>query len=171
MRQRADCQKFQNTFLDFFQSIVLLFQDFFCIFHILTVFRSLIPRHLQHRLDISTDHAVFCRTVQRSRKTRDLLFDLFFYFFRCVQILQTLPKFIGVISGRLLSEFFPDHFHLFPQNIFSLMLVYPLFDFQTDLIFDIHDLCLIDKFQCEQFISLPKIQLIQKFLLICIIQW
>ena len=63
-RQRTYCQKFQNSFFDLFQTIMICFQHFLCIFDILIVFPGFIPRHLKQCFNIGSYHTAFCRTVQ-----------------------------------------------------------------------------------------------------------
>ena len=75
-------EKFQNTLLDLFKTVMVFIKDFFCVLNIIIIFCRLIPRHLKQRLDIGTDHPVLCRRVQGTLETVDLLLQLFFYFFR-----------------------------------------------------------------------------------------
>jgi len=63
---------------------MVLIQHLSCKCNVFVFFTCLIPRHLQHRFDISTDYSYFCRRIHRITETLDLFIQLFFYFRLCL---------------------------------------------------------------------------------------
>ena len=123
----ADCQKFQNTLFDFFQSIVLLFQNIFRHFQIQPVFASLVPRKIQQCLNIAAAHRCLCRIKACIQKSLDLFLDPLLHFIRSFQLLYRFTERLRFCIRAIIAQFLPDHLHLLPQIIFLLLLIYPRF--------------------------------------------
>ena len=138
--------------------------------YILMVLRSLIPGHLQHRLNVCPDHTVLSRTVQGALETAYLLLQLLLHLVRGLQLVCSCLELLCVGDGVLLSQLLPDQFQLLPQDIFPLVLVHSLPHLCLDLFLDVHDLHLVHQLKCQQLIALQKIRLLQKLLQIFLLQ-
>ena len=107
---------------------MICFQNLFCFFQIHGIFRKLFPRHIQHNLDVSSEHRALGGTVSHSLEPGDFFLYLVLHLFAGFHFRKTAQELIGFICDIGLSKFFPDHLELFPQHIFTLIVVNILFD-------------------------------------------
>ncbi len=102
-RQSPHRKKFQYPLFDLLQSVVILLQHLLGKRKVRAVLRSLVPWHLQDRLNIGTQHTALCRTVQGALKTADLLCQLILHFFGRLQLFGCLFKFLRVGQGGIIA--------------------------------------------------------------------
>ena len=90
--EHTHCQVFENPLLHLLQTVVLLVQNLLGLVEICAVFHSLLPRHLEQRLDISADHTALSRRIHGTLKPVDFLLQLFLHFLRSFHLFERLLK-------------------------------------------------------------------------------
>lgn len=108
---------------------MIFLQNLACSCQILIVTGCLIPRKPQQCLDIAADHACLGRIAGRIFQTVDLLGNPLFHLFGGFELLELLLIIFNLGPGIVLAEFLADDFKLLAQNIITLVLIDPLFDF------------------------------------------
>ena len=130
---------------------MIFLQNLACPCQILIVTGCLIPRKPQQCLDIAADHACLGRIAGR--------------------IFQTLLLIIFNLGpGIVLAEFLADDFKLLAQNIITLVLIDPLFDFPLNLRTDFLNLNLVGDHDAERIIPLGKLHSLQQFLAVYVVE-
>ena len=112
---------------------MILFQNIFCFLQIHGIFGKFFPWHIQHNLNVSSEHRALGGTVSHSLKPGDFFLNLVLHFFACFHFRKLVQKLIGFVCDIGLSKLFPDHLELFPQHIFTLIVIDVLFHFLLDI--------------------------------------
>ena len=141
--QFAHCKKFHDTLLDILKTVMSLFQDFPCFLKIHGIFGFFIPWQIQQSLNIRAQHTAFCRTAVHALKPVDFLADLVPDFFGSLKLFEFIPVFFCRVSRIILSKLLSYQLKLFSQNILSLVLVHPGFEFMLQIVSDLKHLDLI----------------------------
>ena len=83
--------------------------------------------------------------------------DFLLHFIRSSECFRLFFVIFHIGKQRILPKLLLNHFQLFPQNVFLLILVDPLFYFLLQLIADLNDLCLIRNHGAQCVIAVRKI--------------
>ena len=141
--QLADRKKFHNSLFYILQAIMPLFQDLPCRLQILRIFRTLIPWKGKKCLDISPQNTAFCSIGTGNFESSDFFEDAVLHFLRCDKLFCFPSEFFCFICSVILSQFLTDQLQLLPQNIFTLILIYPFFQLLLKVTADIQHIDLI----------------------------
>ena len=109
-RQDPHSQELQHPLFDLFHAVVILIQDCLRPLQVRAVRGRLVPGKLQQRLDIAPEHGAFRGIVPDILEPADLLFNLFLYFLRSLQLRKLLPEMVGVGACGVFSQLLPDDF-------------------------------------------------------------
>ncbi len=135
-------QELHHPFLHVFQSVVGFLQDPLGLLQVLGVLRAVVPGKSQQCLDVSGDHGALGRISVQVSQAVDLLADALLHLIGGLQLLQLFPVFVQVV-GTLLPQLLPDHLHLLPQNVFSLIFINPCLQSFLKIPVDLQNLNLI----------------------------
>ena len=170
LRQGAYGQEFEDSLFYFRKTVVIFLQNLACSCQILIVTGCLIPRKPQQCLDIAADHACLGRIAGRIFQTVDLLGNPLFHLFGGFELLELLLIIFNLGPGIVLAEFLADDFKLLAQNIITLVLIDPLFDFSLNLRTDLLNLNLVGDHDAERIIPLGKLHSLQQFLAVYVVE-
>jgi len=86
------------------------------------------------------------------------------------ELLKLLLIIFNLGPGIVLAEFLADDFKLLAQNIITLVLIDPLFDFSLNLRTDLLNLNLVGDHDAERIIPLGKLHSLQQFLAVYLVE-
>ena len=132
---------------------MVCFQDFVGLFQILIIPGHLIPGQREKCLDITAHHTGLSLTAPSVFEALHFFYYLLFYFPGSLQLFCLLAELVRLRAGVVFPQFFPDHFELFPEDIFPLVLIHPFFYLALQLGTDLQNLYFIGEYDTQRFIA------------------
>ena len=167
--QASHSEKFQNSLLHLFQTVMIPFQNIFCPLQIRIVLRRLIPGKLQKRFQIASLHGSFRAPLSQAFETADLLADFLLHIPGSLQLVKLRLKLLRIGTDRILSQLLPDIIHLFTQHIITLVFIHPRFHLLRQLRSDLGHSDFFIQNPCQNLIAGVQIHCLQHRLLFLII--
>ena len=161
-------QRLQNAFLDLFEAVMVGVQNFARLRNIQPLLRRLVPRKLQHSVQIIAQKRRLLRAGRLLRHAPDLLQELFLRLLLKMQLADLLAVAVCVVIVRVLAKLLTDHAHLLAQIIVPLILVHVLLNTVGDLVFEPQDIQLLRHQRDSLLQSLDRMQLPEQLLLVLI---
>ncbi len=133
--------KFNDTLLYLFQTIMVFVEDIHRMLNVPVVGCLFLPRNIAKPFDICPHHRRFRGKRRHFFQTLDLLQRLRFGFFAHLHFFDGFLQFLDFIHTVVtLTELFLDDFHLLVQVVLFLRLFHLLADLALYLLFNIHDI-------------------------------
>ena len=140
--QLAHGQRFENALFDRLKAEVVLVEDFRGGLHVQPLFRFLIPRQIEHGIEIVAQDGGLGGAGLLARKARHFAQQLFFRLLRELQRLNF--RAVGIrVAVVVLAELLADDVQLLAQIIIALVLVDVLLHLIVDLAFQPQDIQLL----------------------------
>ena len=135
---------FQDPFLDFIHSVVILIKDLFSLTEVRVDLAGFLPRQSHYGLHVVSDNCCICRVGTHLGEFGYLPLHLFFVFFFQLQFVQFIHPAGGFCSRFLAeSQFILDDLHLFVKEVFFLVLFYAVLHLFVKVQFQSEDLVLL----------------------------
>ena len=142
-RKALYSQKLHDTFLDLLHAVVVAVEDSLCFCKVMTFLALLVPRQVEHGIQIGTHDTLLGGRAAQLGKAVYLADELILALLRQLEVEHARAVVFRLSGYVLFAEFGLDDLDLFTQVVFLLVFVDLGLEFVLNLVFDLEDLGLL----------------------------